>query len=89
MLTPHLDHARVVHLLRKHDVLTVCVDYLRSVQKENLSVVNEALNEVLVNEEDYEGLRTSIDDHDNFDQLYLAQKIEKHELLEVCGVFSF
>jgi clathrin heavy chain len=38
-------------------------------------VVNEALNEISVLEEDFEGLRISIDDYDNFDQLHLAQKV--------------
>jgi len=55
---------------------------MKSVQKENLSVVNEALNELLVAEEDHQGLRASVDDFDNFDQILLAQKIEKHDLLE-------
>ena len=76
-LTPHLDHARVVHLLRKNEALPLAVEYMRSVQKENLSVVNEALNEISVLEEDFEGLRTSIDDYDNFDQLHLAQKVNQ------------
>ena len=52
---------------------------MRNVQKENLSVVNEALNGILVLEEDFEGLRSSIDDYDNFDQLHLAQKVRVHE----------
>ena len=75
VLTPHLDHARAVHLLRKNEALPLAVDYMRNVQKENLSVVNEALNSILVLEEDFEGLRSSIDDYDNFDQLHLAQKV--------------
>ena len=50
---------------------------MRNVQKENLSVVNEALNSILVLEEDFEGLRSSIDDYDNFDQLHLAQKVKQ------------
>ena len=41
-------------------------------------MVNEALNELAIAEEDYEGLRSSIDDYDNFDQLYLAQKVKKN-----------
>lgn len=82
VLTPNLDHSRVVHLLRKHDSLFLALDYLKAVQKENLSVVNEALNEIFVSEEDYQSLRSSIDDFDNFDQIHLAQKIERHELLE-------
>lgn len=83
VLTPHLDHARVVHLLRKNEALPLAVEYMRNVQKENLSVVNEALNEIAVLEEDFEGLRTSIDDYDNFDQLQLAQKV-KYDSDSLC-----
>jgi clathrin heavy chain len=84
VLTPKLDHARVVHLLRKQaeDALPLILPYLLSVQKENISAVNEAVNELLVAEEDYERLRTSIDEHDNFDQIALASSLENHELLE-------
>jgi clathrin heavy chain len=89
VLTPHLDHARVVHLLRKNDALYLAFDYLKSVQKENLSAVNEALNEMYIAEEDYESLRSSIDDFDNLDQLLLAQKIEKHELLEFRRIAAY
>ena len=89
VLTPHLDHARVVHLLRKHNALILVVDYLKSVQKENLSVVNEALNEIYIEEEDYTNLRISIDEHNNFDQIFLAQKVEKHELLEFRRIAAY
>ncbi|KAJ8601991.1 hypothetical protein CTAYLR_002731 [Chrysophaeum taylorii] len=82
VLTPQLDHSRVVHQLRKIDHIPLAVPYLKAVQKENLSAVNEALNELYIEDEDYETLRQSIDDFDNFDQIALAQKIEKHELLE-------
>lgn len=41
----------------------------RSVQKENISVVNEALNELYIDDEDYQALRESIEAHDNFDQV--------------------
>lgn len=89
VLTPHLDHARCVHLLRKQDALALGLEYMKSVQKENLSVVNEAVNELAILEEDYEGLRSSIDDFDNFDQIYLAQRIERHELLEFRRIASY
>lgn len=89
VLTPNLDHARVVHLLRKQESLHLAVDYMKSVQKENLSVVNEALNEIYILEEDYESLRTSIDDFDNFDQIFLAQKVERHELLEFRRIAAY
>ncbi len=49
--------------------LPLLKDYLSSVQKGNLLEVNEALNELLIEEEDYEGLRQSITHYDNFDQV--------------------
>ena len=46
-----------------------------AVQSNNVSAVNEALNEIYIEEEDYDRLRESIDLHDNFDQIGLAQKV--------------
>mmetsp|Transcript_15803 Transcript_15803/g.20869 ORF Transcript_15803/g.20869 Transcript_15803/m.20869 type:complete len:1733 (+) Transcript_15803:212-5410(+) len=89
VLTPSLDHARVVHQLRKAEQLPLVQEYLKSVQKENLSAVNEALNELYIEDEDYESLRQSIDDYDNYDQIALAQKVEKHELLEFRRIAAY
>lgn len=89
VLTPHLDHARVVHLLRKSDALALGSTYIKAVQKENLTAVNEALNEMLIIEEDYESLRESIDNYNNFDQIQLAMKVEKHELLEFRRIAAY
>ena len=49
-----MDHTRVVHLLRKADNLPLVKDYLLSVQKSNLAAVNEAVNELLVEEDNFE-----------------------------------
>jgi clathrin heavy chain len=46
-----------------------------AVQSNNVAAVNEALNEIYVEEEDYDRLRESVDMHDNFDQIGLAQKV--------------
>lgn len=46
-----------------------------AVQSTNVSAVNEALNEIYIEEEDYDRLRESIDLHDNFDLIGLAQKV--------------
>lgn len=46
-----------------------------AVQSNNVSAVNEALNEIYVEEEDYDRLRESIELHDSFDQIGLAQKV--------------
>ncbi|KAE9451524.1 hypothetical protein C3L33_16595, partial [Rhododendron williamsianum] len=63
--------------------------YMVAVQSNNVTAVNEALNEIYVEEEDYDRLRESIDLHDSFDQIGLAQKIEKHELLEMRRVAAY
>merc|ERR1712007_182835 len=57
--------------------------YLKQVQQHNIAPVNEAINELYVEGEQYEDLRLSIEDFDNFDQIALAQKLEKHELMEM------
>merc|ERR1719453_239571 len=57
--------------------------YLKSVQQHNITGVNEAVNDLYVEGEQYEDLRQSIEEFDNFDQIALAQKLEKHELLEM------
>jgi len=44
--------------------------------------VNEALNEIYVDEEDADSLKASILEYTSFDQLSLAKKIENHTLLE-------
>lgn len=63
--------------------------YLRSVQSLNNKAINEALNNLLIEEEDYQGLRTSIDAFDNFDNIALAQKLEKHELIEFRRIAAY
>jgi len=82
VLEARVDHARVVDIMRRAGHLPLVKEYLLSVQKNNLAAVNEAVNDLLVEEEDYEGLRMSIETYDAFDQLALAYRLEKHELLE-------
>jgi clathrin heavy chain len=77
-----VDHSRVVAIMRRAGQLPLVKEYLSSVQKNNLAAVNEAVNELLVEEEDWEGLADSTSQYDNFDQLALAGRLERHELLE-------
>jgi clathrin heavy chain len=63
VLTPNLDHARVVHMSRKTDSLGLIMPYLKTVQKENLTAVNEAINELYIEDEDFEALQTSLDEY--------------------------
>ncbi|CAF93450.1 unnamed protein product, partial [Tetraodon nigroviridis] len=63
--------------------------YLRSVQNHNNKSVNEALNNLFITEEDYQALRTSIDAYDNFDNISLAQRLERHELIEFRRIAAY
>eukprot|EP00425_Heterocapsa_triquetra_P012914 CAMPEP_0195155382 /NCGR_PEP_ID=MMETSP0448-20130528/184129_1 /TAXON_ID=66468 /ORGANISM="Heterocapsa triquestra, Strain CCMP 448" /LENGTH=1710 /DNA_ID=CAMNT_0040194169 /DNA_START=8 /DNA_END=5137 /DNA_ORIENTATION=+ len=82
-IAPKVDHARVVQQVRKLNQLPLILPYLKQVQQHNIAAVNDAVNELYVDGEQYEDLRQSIEDFDNFDQIALAQKLEKHELLEM------
>ncbi|VDP40951.1 unnamed protein product, partial [Schistosoma curassoni] len=93
VLSPRLDHTRAVNFFIKAGHIALVKPYLRSVQQNNANnkSVNEALNDLLIEEEDYqasfmfyiyEALRQSIETHSNFDHIALAQQLERHELIE-------
>jgi clathrin heavy chain len=48
----------------------------------NIEAVNDAYNSILIDEEDYNTLRDSIDSFDRYDPMALAKKLEKHPVLE-------
>ncbi|KAL7828573.1 hypothetical protein SRHO_G00322070 [Serrasalmus rhombeus] len=89
VLAPRLDHTRAVNFFTKVNQLTLVKPYLRSVQSHNNRAVNEALNSLLTEEEDFQGLRASIDAYDNFDSISLAQKLEQHELIEFRRIAAY
>jgi len=82
VMISRLDHERVAREVKQAGGLPLIKKYLETVQEADLTVVNETLNDLYIEEEDYEALRKSIDEYTNFDGLALAQKIENHELLE-------
>ena len=89
VLSARVDHARVVQDMRKSGNLPLVKPYLLQVQKNNLAAVNDAVNDLAIEEEDYDALRASIDLYDNFDQIGLAQRCEKHELIEFRRIASY
>eukprot|EP01115_Flamella_aegyptia_P000209 TRINITY_DN1028_c0_g2_i1.p1 TRINITY_DN1028_c0_g2~~TRINITY_DN1028_c0_g2_i1.p1 ORF type:complete len:588 (+),score=192.25 TRINITY_DN1028_c0_g2_i1:157-1764(+) len=89
VVTSKVDHGRVVGIVRKLNHLPLIKPYLAAVQEKNVTAVNEALNELYTEEEDYESLRSSIDHFDAFDNIALAQKLEKHELLEFRRIAAY
>nr|CAI5862798.1 unnamed protein product [Callosobruchus analis] len=89
VLAPRMDHTRAVQFFTKTGHLQLVKSYLRSVQNLNNKAINEALNSLLIEEEDFQGLRTSIDAFDNFDNIGLAQRLEKHELTEFRRIAAY
>ncbi|XP_070571438.1 clathrin heavy chain 1 [Ptychodera flava] len=89
VLIPRMDHTRAVALFTKVNQLPIVKPYLRQVQSHNNKAINDALNNLLIDEEDYQGLKASIDAFDNFDNIALAQKLEKHELLEFRRIAAY
>lgn len=89
VLTPRMDHTRAVNFFIKANHLSLVKPYIRSVQSHNNKAINEALNNLLIEEEDYNGLRASIDAFDNFDNIQLAQTLEKHELIEFRRIAAY
>jgi clathrin heavy chain len=89
VLTPRMDHTRAVFFFQKANHIPLVKPYLRNVQNHNNKAINEALNKLLIEEEDYHGLRASIDGFDNFDNIALAQSLEKHELIEFRRIAAY
>ncbi|KAG2382938.1 hypothetical protein C9374_004905 [Naegleria lovaniensis] len=92
VLTPKLDHERVARDIRYQnngEDLPLIKKYLESVQDHDLPQVNEALNSLYIEEEDYIALRRSLDQYRNLDQLALAAQLENHELLEFRRIASW
>lgn len=89
VLTPRLDHTRTVTFFTKANHLHFVKPYLRTVQQNNNKAINEAVNQVHIEEEDFESLRKSIESFDNFDTIQLAQQLEKHQLIEFRRIAAF
>ena len=91
VVEPHVDHSRVVNQLRRTGdwALQVGQPYMKNVQGADLTAVNEALNELYIEDEDYESLRKSIDRFKNFNMIALAQKLAAHELLEFRRISAY
>ncbi|KAK5160261.1 hypothetical protein LTR04_004655 [Oleoguttula sp. CCFEE 6159] len=80
-LTPRIDVNRVVRMFEKSDNIPLIKPFLLNVQPQNKKAVNNAINDLLIEEEDYKTLRDSVENHDNYDAVELAQRLERHELV--------
>jgi len=88
-LKEKLDHTRVVDRVKSTGHLPLVQKYLLHVQRENVAAVNEAINGLYLQEENFKGLRESIDQFDQYDQIALAQATENHELVEFRRISSY
>ncbi|KAI9629013.1 hypothetical protein H4Q26_018364 [Puccinia striiformis f. sp. tritici PST-130] len=66
----------------KDGQFTINQPYLIAVQHLDLPAINEAYHDLLIEEEDYATSRDSLSNHENFDQVNLAQRLENHQFLE-------
>ncbi|KIW71908.1 hypothetical protein PV04_00135 [Phialophora macrospora] len=80
-LTPRIDVNRVVRMFEKSDNTPIIKPFLLNVQGQNKRVVNNAIHNLLIEEEDYKTLKDSVENYDNYDAVELAQRLEKHELV--------
>mmetsp|Transcript_7985 Transcript_7985/g.15241 ORF Transcript_7985/g.15241 Transcript_7985/m.15241 type:complete len:1712 (+) Transcript_7985:39-5174(+) len=82
LATLNVDASRVVNLVKPYGHLPLIMKYLLHVQSGNNFAVNEAVNNIHVQEENYKALSKSVQDFDQLDQVALAQQLENHELVE-------
>lgn len=80
-LSPRLDIPRTVKLFTSSDNLPLIKPFLINVLPKNNSVVNQAYHDLMIEEEDYKALQDAVDSYDKFDQLGLASRLEKHDLV--------
>lgn len=80
-LTPRIDVNRVVKMFEKSDNIPLIKPFLLNVQGQNKRAVNDAINDLLIEEEDHKQLRDSVQNFDNYEAVALAQRLEKHDLV--------
>lgn len=80
-LTPRIDVNRVVTIFQKSDDIPLIKPFLMAVQGQNKRSVNAAVQDLLIEEEDYKTLRDSVSTYDNYDAPELAQRLERHDLV--------
>lgn len=80
---------KCTNAIRKLGIVQLVEPFLKIVQQTNTKEVNEALNELYLQNEDYESLRESITQYTAFDSYNLAKATENHELLEFRRIAAY
>jgi len=75
LLSTKIDLTKAVQVMKRTGQIALITPFLKSVQSQNISAVNEALNEIYLENEDFEALRNSIKEYDSFESLSLANDL--------------
>jgi clathrin heavy chain len=82
-LAKKIDCERVMHEVKKSGApLSFVKGFLEAMQDRNVRRVNDELNSIYVEEEDFAALRKSVDSFANFDSADLSASLETMELFE-------
>merc|ERR1712159_307704 len=86
LLGQRIDLNKCVSVMEKTGYIALIEPFLKSVQYQNVAAVNEALNEIYLEKQDYSSLRQSIKDFDSFESIKLAAELETHDLLDCSRI---
>lgn len=75
--------------MKKSGYIELTTPFMKQVQNQNNKDINETLNNIYLDSEDYEELRESVQNYENFDQTQLAQQTQSHELMEFRRIAAF
>jgi len=81
-LSKKIDLVKCVQVMKRTGYVSLIENFLKSVQFENVSAVNDALNQIYLEKQDYESLQRSIKEYDSFESGEFAQSLEQSELPE-------
>lgn len=82
LISDKMDLTKCVAVMKRTGYIALIEPFLKSAQSQNIAAVNEALNEIYLEKQDYSSLRNSIKDYDSFESIQLASELENHELLD-------
>ena len=77
---------RIVSVAQRFDSVSVIKDWMLKVQQVNSKGVNQALNELFIEEENYEELKISLTECGNYNPTDMSGKLIKHQLIEMRRV---
>lgn len=81
-----LDSTKLVQIMQKTNNIEIIADFLKTLQHENVAIVNDEINKFYLEEEDFRGLLNSITSYSNYNQELLLKNIEKSDLPQMHSI---